>query len=244
MLKFQRIESKTEEAAESLQDQIRFQVFHTACCHFCIDRISPDLPVIDKRLDIYFFFTAFRLLENTDFRLSHKPDKRILPVRGEFSFTERGQIICTGKDRHSGHFLLIGNPADAENLNALHAGFVHSSDSVPAVDSLPEFYVKIFSVAGQSDAKRIGKGHDHMGTVSCCKCDRNISPTHNLLKKTHDIKMSDKAECSVFSEFNSCFHNRHLLQILLPHNRNTASGSSGSQFLSWHVPILFSGISG
>ena len=70
------------------------------------------------------------------------------------------------------------------------------------------------------------KRHDHMRTVSGCKCDRYLCAPDCFLEITHHVQVSDETHDSIFTEFNSYFQHRHLLSILRHRSRNISYGSS------------------
>src|SRR5699024_3009733 len=79
---------KIQILAESLHDQIRFQVLCAPGCKLKKEIIPPDLPLIDHGADIYFFLTALCLLDDPDLRLGHEFNELLLPFLRQTSFLQ------------------------------------------------------------------------------------------------------------------------------------------------------------
>ena len=105
-----------------------------------------------------------------------------------------------------------------------------------------EVDIKIFSVTRHANSKRLRKRHDHMRTVSGCKCDRYLCAPDCFLEITHHVQVSNETHDSIFTEFNSYFQHRHLLSILRHRSRNISYDSSVLLRHSLPDSILSSGI--
>ena len=62
--------------------------------------------------------------------------------------------------------------------------------------------------------------------------DRQLRPHHGLMKISLYVQMSDKLQDAGFTPFDSCLHDRHLLQNDLRRSRNIFPGSSALLFSS------------
>ena len=85
--------------------------------------------------------------------------------------------------------------------------------------------IYIFTVAGKSYSQRSSKGHNLMRAEALAVADIYISPAHYLLEIPHNIQVADKFDSALLSEFNSYFHSRRLLYILMRRRQNISDGS-------------------
>ena len=187
---------------------------------------------VNIRAYIDLLLSAFRSLGDQDFFLSHKGDYFIFPVFAwSCPISEPHTIVRRGYERHGVPCLTISHLPDSGNMNTFCHDFVQALTDLLGGNVFRKFQVKVFTFTLHTDPQRGSEGHDHVRTVAAGKGSRQSSSSYRFLKIAHRVKVSDKFDRALFTEFDPNLHNRHLLHISGSRSRSIAAGSWALRFL-------------
>ena len=136
-----------------------------------------------------------------------------------------------GYERHGVPCLTISHLPDSGNMNTFCHDFVQALTDLFGGNVFRKFQVKVFTFTLHTDPQRGSEGHDHVRTVAAGKGSRQSSSSYRFLEIAHRVKVSDKFDRTLFTEFDPNLHNRHLLHIFGSRSRSIAAGS-------WVLPFL------